>query len=62
MSNKKNFGTAVYLAEAHGHDIPEEKIIEVAKKLGMYPKVLLKNYKSIVAINTVFNEFEKPKD
>ena len=58
MSKESNFGTAVYLAETHGHDIQEEKIMEVAKILGLYPKVLLKSYKSIVAINTVFNELE----
>ena len=34
-----NFGVAVYLANLHGNDISDEKIIEAAKKLGMYSKV-----------------------
>lgn len=58
MSKKEkresNFGTAVYIAEKQGNNIPDEKIIEVAKKMGMYPKVLLKNYKSVTQINKIF--------
>ena len=51
---QSNFGTAVYIANTHGNNIEDEKIIDVAKKMGMYPKVLLKNYKSVTKINKIF--------
>ena len=51
-----NFGIAVYIAKSQGNDVPDEAIIAVAKKMGMYPKVLLKNYKSVADINKVFNK------
>lgn len=61
IMNKKdkkpsNFGVAVYLANKHGNDISDEKIIEAAKKLGMYPKVLLRNYKLISQLNKMFED------
>jgi hypothetical protein len=55
MENKEqrvsNFATAVYIAEKHGHNIPDEKLIAVAKAMRLKPKVLIKNYKSVVSIN-----------
>ena len=51
-----NFGVAVYIANTHGNDVSDEIIIKAAKKLGMYPKVLLRNYKSIAQINKMFED------
>jgi hypothetical protein len=57
MEKKKqkisNFGTAVYIAENHGHNISDEKLTEVAKAINLKPKVLIKNYKSVVSIKEI---------
>jgi len=49
-----NFGTAIYIAKTHGHNIPDEKLIEVAKVMKLRPKLLIENYKSVVSINEIF--------
>lgn len=57
MKTKKrdsNFGAAVYISQTQGNNVPDEKIIEVAKEIGMYPKVLLRNYKTISKMNKIF--------
>lgn len=46
-----NFGTAEYIANTHGHNVPEEKLIEVAKAMKLRPSALIKNYKAVVSIN-----------
>ena len=58
MKNKQpsNFATAVYIANTHSNNMSDEDIIAVARKLGMYPKVLLKNYKSVVSINRIISD------
>lgn len=48
-----NFGTAVYIAEKHGHNITDEQLTKVAKEMKLKPKVLIKNYKSVVSINEI---------
>ena len=48
-----NFETAIYIAKTHGHNIPDKKLIEVAKVMKLKPKVLIKNYKSVVSINEI---------
>ena len=48
-----NFVTAIYLAKTYGHNISEDKLIEVAKAMKMKHNVLIKNYKHIVAINVI---------
>jgi hypothetical protein len=48
-----NFGTAIYIAKTHGHNISDEKLTEVAKAMKLKPKVLIKNYKSVVSINEI---------
>ena len=57
MDTKKekpsNFGTAVYIANKHGNNVPDEKLIEVAKTMNLKPKVLIKNYKSVAQINDI---------
>ena len=57
MENKEqktsNFGTAIYIAKTHGHNISDEKLTEVAKAMKLKPKVLIKNYKSVVSINEI---------
>jgi len=57
MENKEqkasNFRTAVYIAKTHGHNISDEKLIEIAKAMKLKPKVLIKNYKSVVSINEI---------
>lgn len=57
MENKEqktsNFGTAIYIAKTHGHNISDDKLIEVAKAMKLKPKVLIKNYKSVVSINNI---------
>lgn len=50
-----NFGTAIYIAKTHGHNITDDKLTEVAKAMKLKPKVLIKNYKSVVSINEFFN-------
>ena len=62
IMNKKdkkpsNLGVAVYLANKHGNDVSDEIIIKAAKILGMYPKVLLRNYKFISQLNKMFEDF-----
>ena len=51
-----NLGVAVYLANKHGNDVSDEIIIKAAKILGMYPKVLLRNYKFISQLNKMFED------
>lgn len=55
MENKEqktsNFETAIYIAETFGHSISDEKLTKVAKAMNLKPKVLIKNYKSVVSIN-----------
>lgn len=48
-----NFGTAIYIAKTHGNNISDEKLTEVAKAMKLKPKVLIKNYKSVVSINEI---------
>lgn len=48
-----NFGIAIYIAENHGHNISDEKLTEVAKAINLKPKVLIKNYKSVVSIKEI---------
>ena len=48
-----NFGTAIYIAKKHGHNITDEQLIKVAIELRLNPKVLIKNYKSVVSINEI---------
>jgi hypothetical protein len=63
MKEKKpnNFQAAVYLANTHGNDITEDKLIEIAKILEYNPKILVKNYKSVVSINKFTNEWKNNK-
>lgn len=49
-----NFETAQYIAESQGYDVPDEKIIKVAKALNMRPTILIKNYKTVVDMNRIF--------
>lgn len=60
MEQKKpnNFQAAVYLADIHGNDIKEDKLIEVAKLLQYNPKILVKNYKSVVSIKKFTDEWK----
>lgn len=53
MKEKKptNFQAAVYIANTYGNDIKEDQFIEIAKILKYNPKLLVKNYKSVVCIN-----------
>ena len=57
MKNKEqktsNFGIATYIAKKHGHNISDMKLTEVAKAMKLKPKVLIKNYKSVVSINEI---------
>ena len=53
-----NFQAAVYLADIHGNDIKEDKLIEIAKFLKYNPKILVKNYKSVVKINKFTSQFK----
>lgn len=48
-----NFATAVYIAKTHGNNISDEKLTSVAKAMKLKPKVLIKNYKSVVSINEI---------
>jgi len=48
-----NFGTAVYIAKQHGHNITDEQLTKVAIEMKLKPKVLIKNYKSVVSINEI---------
>lgn len=51
-----NFATASYIAETYGLNVPDEVIIEVAKRYKMNSKILLKNYKTVSDINRIFQE------
>jgi len=63
MKEKKpnNFQLAVYLADTHGNDITEDKLIEIAKLLEYNPKILVKNYKSVVSIKKLTEDWKKNK-
>lgn len=49
-----NFGVARYIAENKGHEISEEKLIEVAKAMNLKPNVLIKNYNTVVKLLKIF--------
>ena len=48
-----NVETAIYIANTYGHNISDEKLTQVAKAMNLKPKVLIKNYKSVVSINEI---------
>lgn len=47
---------AIYIAETKGCNVSDEKLREVALKLGYNPNVLIDNYNTIVRINNVFKD------
>ena len=62
MENKEkrptNFQLAMYLVRKHGRNISDEKLRECAKVYNHKPNVLIKNYRSIVKLDTIFEESE----
>lgn len=59
MKNSKedkltNFSAAMYISDKFGNNVTDEKLKEVAKAMNYRPNVLIKNYKSIVAIKELF--------
>lgn len=55
MSRNKpsNIQAAIYIAETKGENVSEEKLTEVATKLGYRAKVLIRNYKELVKIRRI---------
>lgn len=50
-----NFGVARYIAENKGNEITEDKLVEIAKAMNLKPKVLIKNYNTVVKIRKIFD-------
>jgi hypothetical protein len=58
QKKERNFGVAVYLSKTYGNNLPDEKIIEIAKAINKRPSLLLKNYKSVTTINGIFDSLQ----
>ena len=58
MSKNKpsNVQVAIYIADTKGENVSEEKLTEVATKLGYRAKDLIRNYKEIVKIRNIFKD------
>jgi len=48
-----NYTTAIYIAQNHGNNVSDKKLIEVAKALNISPISLIKNYHLVVSINEI---------
>jgi len=53
-----NFSAATYIAEKHGLDFTDEQIKNIAIGMGMKPKVLIENYKSVCDIIKIINSLK----
>lgn len=56
-----NFDVAAHIVETYGHDVPDEKIIKVAKLFNLNPNILIKNYKTVSGLKQIFEEFPPEK-
>ena len=56
MKNLSNISVAVYIAENHGDNVSDDKLIKIAKEMNLKPNVLIKNYKAICKIKNIFKE------
>lgn len=58
MSKNKpsNVQVAIYIADTKGENVSEEKLTEVATKLGYRAKDLIRNYTEIVKIRNIFKD------
>ena len=54
-----NYTTAIYIAQNHGNNVSDKKLIEVAKALNISPISLIKNYHLVVSINEIIAPMEK---
>ena len=50
-----NFAVAKYLAEKKGYDIPEDKLMKIAKIYNFKPKCFISNYKDICTLRKIFD-------
>ena len=53
MFNQTIYTTGSGITYKRGHNISDDKLTEVAKAMKLKPKVLIKNYKSVVSINEI---------
>ena len=44
---------SILIAERGGNDLPDEKILEIARAVKMRPSLLLKNYKWTARLNKI---------
>ena len=56
MKKPSNISIAVYIAEKFGPDVSDDKLREVAKVMNLKPNVLIKNYKNICLIASLFKD------
>ena len=58
MTQISSMGLALGLAEHKGNNLTDEQLTIIAKKLGKYPKSLIKNYKFITTVDNIIENFD----
>jgi hypothetical protein len=56
MKKPSNISVEIYIVENYGENVSDDKLIKVAKEMNLKPNVLIKNYKQLCLIRSIFKD------